>query len=421
MFRKSALTGISILFCLVLTVSVSAQEAFLTKGTIALNPDDEQTLFLYIPGYTLLYDLGLTKSIGSKRFGNKQDYQLATTQDGIRVLVRKRDIRDDVKVLSRYDFLVNRRMPLCETAEACRYIWNDFTTVHDDGPTWRALWPRVAGTFTADENNDSRAVSVSIGGTLERGFIPSKRNRMRLEDSGFISVLNRQYPSYRFSERTVDELSSPCTHERSTTNGVRLLKKVEAYAKAAVSASYGVAGFVGGSIPKTFARAVLSFLGLEASISAEAFVDGQWKKETSTETNNELIYGDKDEEWEVKVVDISRRSDEKPETYRPFGSAIVRKISKCRSAQPTEMTFASYFLALLPEEDGESGEHIVVNVDDGTISGLNLPNNPLDKGLVSINTQTSHYVLLDHFMSYDVPKSIGNLFIKEINVAEGRR
>ena len=420
-FRTFVVTGITIVIWLVFNVSAIAQEAFLRKGTTALNPDDGRTLFLYIPGYTLLYELGQTKSIRSRRFGNREDYQFAVTQDGIRVLVRAADIRKNVKVLKKYDFLVNRRMPLCETAEACRNIWNDFTTVRDEGLRWSALWPRTAGKFTAKEEGDSRAVSVSIGGTLESGFIPSKRDQMRLEDSGFISLLNRQYPRYSFTETTNQELASPCTHERSTRKVVSLLEKVETYAKASANAKFDVAEGLSKSIPKNFARAVLSFLGLEANISAEAFVDGKWKKETNKETKDSITYGNKDEEWQVNVVEISRRSDEGSMTYQPFGSAMIRKVLNCQSGQPTEMTFTSYFLVLFPEREGETLTFETINVNAETIKNLKLANNRLDKGLVSINTQTSHYLLLDFLMSYNVPKSIANFFIKEINVAEPRR
>ena len=422
MFQKSILFGIMVTIWFVLSVPTVAQEAFLTKGTIALNPDDMQTLFLYVPGYSLLYELGSTKNIGSKRFGDRQNYQFATTQDGIRVLVRTRDIQKNVRLLYEYDFLVNRRMPLCDTADICKDIWSKFTTVRDDGPTWRALWPQVAGNFMAEEKGDSRKVSVSIGALRNiKGFIPSKRNRLRLEDSGFISILNRKYPSYRFKETTNRELASPCTHERSQTKGVLLLNKIEAYAKATANATFDVARSLRKSIPKNFARAVLSFLGLEANISAEAFVDGKWKKETSKEAKHHITYGNKDQAWQVKTIEISRRSDQEPETYRPYGSAIIRKVLKCESAQPAEMTFVSFFLALFPEEDGESLTHETIRMNAKTITDLKLTNNPLDKGLVSINTQTSHYVLLDYFMSHNVPKSIANLFIKEINVAESRR
>ena len=423
MSRKPTLIVFTLLICLFLNASVAAQQAFLRKGTVALDPDDKRTLFLYVPGYTLLYDLGEIERIGSTTFGTREAYQFATTQDGIRVLVRVADVRKkqkDIEALEKYDFLVNRRMPFCETAEACDDVWSDFTTDTDEGRNWVAVWPRVAGKFTALEEKNSRAVSLTIGGDWDSGFIPSKRSRLKLEDSGFITLLNRHYPAYRLIEETNQELASPCTHERYQTNRVSLLNKVEAYAKASVNAQFDAAEGLSKAIPKNFAKALLSFLGLEASISAEAFVDGNWKKEDNEETGRHIIYGDRDQEWQVKTVEIHRRSDDGPKIYRPFGSAVIRKVLKCEAGQPTEMAFASYFLAFFPEENGESPTPIIINLNADRIENLRLTNNPLDRGLVSINTQGSHYKLLDFFVGHNVPKSIANLFIKEINVAEAR-
>ena len=421
MFRRLTLACSTLVICFVLNTSVGAQEAFLRKGTIALSPDDEQTLFLYVPGQTLLYNLGTLKNIRSKTYGRRENYQLATTQDGIRVLVRKSDIRKDVEALEKYHFLVNRRMPFCETVEACNNIWNVFTTVTDEGLNWSTLWPRTAGKFMSSENNDSRSVSVSMGSAWDDGFIPNRRNGLKLEDSGFITVLHRQYPAYELVETTHQELASPCTHERSQKDIVSLLDKVEVYAKASVGVDFDVASGLGKKIPKNFAKSLLSFLGLEANISAEAFVDGNWKKETTRKTTDDIIYGNRDQEWQVKTVEIRRRSDDSPETYRPFANAMIRKVLQCEAGQPIEMKFASYFLTLFPEYEEESPALITINVDTKRIEDLKLPNNPLDKGLVSINTQTSHYKLLDFFIDKSVPKSIANLFIKEINVTEARR
>lgn len=421
MLRILTLVCSALVICLVLNTSVAAQEAFLRKGTIALNPDDEQTLFLYVPGYTLLYNLGTIKGIRSRAFGDRENYQIATTQDGIRVLVRVPDIRKDVEALEDYDFLVNRRMPFCETAEACNNIWGVFTTVTDEGLNWSALWARTAGKFTGSENSDSRSVRVLMGGAWDEGFIPSKRNGLRLEDSGFITVLHRQYPAYQLEETINQELASPCTHEQSQKNIVSLLNKAEAYAKASVGVGLDVAASSRNKISKNLAKALLSFLGLEANISVEAFVDGEWKRETAQKTTDNIIYGDKDQEWQVKFVEIHRRSDSSPETYRPFASAIIRKVLQCSAGQPTEMTFASYFLTLFPEDDSESPAPIRINLDANSIEELKLENEPLDRGLVSINRQTSHHKLLDSFIDRGVPKSIANLFIKEINVTEARR
>ena len=150
----------------------NAQEAFLKRGTVALNPEDRRTLFLYIPGYTLLYNLGETTTIKSRSFGTKKEYQYATTQDGIRVLVRKQDILKDVERLDKYHFLVNRRMPLCETETGCGNIWDNFPDDRDETSTWSALW-RSAGNFLPQEREEdlTRKVQVSVGAIKREGCL----------------------------------------------------------------------------------------------------------------------------------------------------------------------------------------------------------------------------------------------------------
>ena len=420
---KAALIGFTVLIWLAINASAVAQEAFLKKGTIALNPDDERTLFLYVPGFTLLYELGETsRSIRSRTFGNKEDYQFAITQDGIRVLVRAADIRTDVTTLKKYDFLVNRRMPLCETSEACRDIWSKFRTIGDEGDEWSALWARTAGKFTTSEESGVRAVHVSIGGAWQNGYIPNrKRNERRLEESGFITLLNRQYPTYSFEEKEDEELSIPCMQQRSQRSSVSLLKKVNSYAKAGGSAELSVGGSTGKSVLTNLRKEILSFLGLNAIVSAGAGVEYTGERGNIEETADEIVYGNIDEEWKVKSVNINRRSSDSSGAYLPFANVIIRKVLECRAGQPTEMTFASYFFLMSPEQDGQPPYYNVITLNTNEINKLNLPNTPLDGGLVSINTQTSHHNLLDFFLKYNIPKSVANFFIKEINVAEARR
>ena len=419
---KRFLTCAVVSLAVSIQITANSQEAFLKKGTTALNPEDGQTLFLYIPGYTLLYDLGEVKDIGSQAFGTREKYQLATTQDGVQVLVRKPDIRTDVeKINNQYDFLVNRRMPLCELEDICRNIWNDFSSASDEGVKWSALWPRTAGIFLEQEDKGIREVSVSIGGAWEEGYIPTKKDRLRLEDAGFISLLNRKYPLFQFTEKNIDELSSPCGSEQSTRNERTLLREIETYAKASLNTKIGVDESILGAIPRQFVSSVLSFLGLEANVSVDAFISGNWKEESTQEKGTNIVYGDRNQQWLVKTIDIKRRSDGEDDVYHPFGSAMIRKVLECEAGQPTEMTFASFLLTLVPESTETVPTPAIINMNTEIISQLELLNRSLDKGLVSINTQTSHNKLVDFFLRKNIPKSIANLFIKEINVAEARR
>ena len=423
MMRTKVLIGFAVCMLTTFCTAVHAQEAFLKKGTLALDPTDSRTLFLYVPGYTLLYDLGKKKNIRSLKFGTTESYQAVTTQDGIKVLIRTKDIRRDVdEINEKYNFLVNRRMPLCETREECRTIWNDFNEVGDEGSHWSALWPRTAGRFLGSEKNGVRSVEVSVGGTWEKGFIPTKRNRLPVEDAGFITMLNRMHPLYRFDQLPSQNLDSPCGHVRSQTNKVNLMKNIELYSKISLSAGLGVAGdnFLK-KIPKNFLSTVLSFLGVSAAISVDAFVDGSWKKKTTQEATNTIEYGAPNEEWRVKTVSIMRRrepvvSDSSYAPYEPFGSALIRTVLKCDAGQASDMKYASFLLSRNPESVEEVPAPAVIRMDSGTVQRLQLPNRELDKGLVSINTQRSHGELVDFFLAEGVPKSIANLFITAINV-----
>ena len=194
MFHASTLARFTLVAGFILNAPAVAQEAFLRQGTTALNPDDGQTLFLYVPGYTLLYDLGERRTIRSKRYGDRVPYRYAKTQDGIRVLIREADIQERMDVLDDYHFLVNRRMPFCYTRDACNGIWSDFSTVRDWGRDWRAMW-RTAAKFEVlvDSENerscvvpdvDFPKVRVSMSGFEERGFIPRREPRFKIKIRG---------------------------------------------------------------------------------------------------------------------------------------------------------------------------------------------------------------------------------------------
>ena len=416
MFRISTLVRFTLVIGFILNSSAVAQEAFLRKGTVALNPNDEQTLFLYVPGYTLLYNLGERRPIRSRTFRRQETYRLATTQDGIRVLVREADIRTDVEVLENYHFLVNRRMPLCDTMDDCNDIWRRFSTVGDDGENWIAMWPRVAGRFEAfsDSDNkelcavpmgDSLKVFASIGGSEENGFIPTKaKNNLRLENSGFITLLKCQHPVYFFREKIIEDLTSTCAQERSRRTIGSLWNGIQNYRRDSTFVEFGV---------------FLSFLGLGARV--EKFEEFRQGNNDERITEISINYGKADEEWQVKVVEIDRRSDDNPEGYLPFGKIVVRKVFKCQAGQPTEMTFASFFVDVLPMNEEEEPIDFTIRLNEDTITDLKLPNDNLDGGLVSINKQFEHYKLLDFFLREGVPKSIANFFIKEINVARPRQ
>lgn len=327
----------------------------------------------------------------------------------------------DVDTLKNYDFLVNRRMPLCEKKDGCNAIWNSFSFKSDEGADWSALWPRTAGRII-NESTNVYEVKVSVGGSWDVGFLPKKLRGLPIEDYGFISRLDKKYPLYKFSEEDIKELNSPCGDAKTTSSGTSTLEKVEKYAKISANGKLDIAAGLKKAVPPLFAKRILDFLGLSASISAEAFIDGRWKTETTTSTTDTLTYGRIDEAWEVKSVWVERRTGDPAAVnpYQPYGTLLLRKVFSCDGGQPTEMTFASFMLAEFGSDEAPAPIPESVSLKDVTVKDIGVPNRPLDRGLVSVNTQTEHAKLVDFFLNKNIPKSIANFFIKEINVAGSR-
>jgi hypothetical protein len=393
---------------------------FLRKGTLANDPANELRIFLYIPGYTLLYDFGDIIQIPSKRANKLVPYRAVTTQDGIRVLVREKDIRQDIEALDPYDFLINRLTPYCETPDVCRVVWNSFPRF-TEGDEWDSAWPRVTGSFLGEQHTDVHAVELSISGKKEKAYIPKNYKNLPLEDYGFITYLNRGYPTFKFTNEEISNLRSECGHEKLTSSTTETFSKIETYAKASVNASIDVSNALSRALPKSVAHAVLSFLGLSANISAEAFIDGSWKKENREATTDNIFYGDRNEHWTVNSVWIERRRDNGTDGYAPYGSMLIRKVFSCRANQVIEMNFASILLTIFPKDTSiPAYPNDPIILDTNTIIKAKLPNEPNDGALLSINTQTSHHRAIDYFRELGVPKSIATFIIKELNRAKPR-
>ena len=440
MFHVSTLARFTLVIGFILNTPAVAQEAFLNQGTTALNPNNKQTLFLYVPGHTLLYHLGEIEEIRRKRDKKKEKYQHAKTQDGIDVLLRKADIREDISVLIKNShFLVHRRMPFCHTRDTCSTIcdhtWRHFSTDRDEGKNWEAIW-RATGRFEAfaDSKNrglcaflddDSPKVPISLKvrasfnskeneGCIPRKFIWKTRNgeignELKLEEAGFITLLNcHQYPAYSFEENAVADLTSPCNKKRSQKTIKSLWKAIENYTTSSIDAELGIHVELG---------KLLSFLGFGAGVKAK-FEEIKKIGQGNNDEEMEIIstdYGKVDEEWQVKFVEIRRPPYDNSENSL-FSKAIVKKVFKCQAGGPTEMTFASFFVPM------DEGNPITINLDKKIIEEeLSLPSGNVNGGLVSINNQSHHYKLLDYLLEKRIPKGVANFFIKEINVAKARR
>ena len=223
------------IFCFVLLFPLNivhaGPEGYLKKGTFALNPENQRDIFLYIPGKTLLFKIQDEEiQVGSIAFPDQQrTYLNAITQDGINVLVWSNEVKKDIESLSRFDFFVNRRLPLCLTADSCEEIWSKFNRVSDEGDGWLAIWPGAGGKFKEQIGNIQK-VRMDAGG-WDDGYIPAKRNGLSIEDYGYITNLKRTHPLFSFHEEELQDLNTSCGQQIYSTNRNELFTKIETYGK----------------------------------------------------------------------------------------------------------------------------------------------------------------------------------------------
>ena len=228
---KNTIYIISVVLLVGVQFAHADPDGYLRKGTYALDPDNRRDIFLYIPGKTLLYSIKSERiRIGSRAFVNQQKtYIQARTQAGIDVLVWEDEVKTNMDNLSRFDFFVNRRLPLCLNLASCDSIWSKFGRVSDEGVGWLAIWPGAGGKLYENTSGNQR-VKIDAGG-WEEGFIPLKRQGLTIEDYGYITNLKRAYPLYRFSKKGLDGLSTTCGETLTNNKSNELYTKIEAYGK----------------------------------------------------------------------------------------------------------------------------------------------------------------------------------------------
>ena len=386
MFDVSILARITLVIGFILNTPAAAQDGskrgFLDQGTTALNPvrgpDGEWKLFLYVPGYTLLYELdeaGKHENIGSglRPKEPKKKYRHAITQDGIRVLVRDKDIKEGINDFGTDHFVVHRPMPLCKTEDSCG--WEDFSESRD-------TLSRVHGKFEAFVGRDNgnsctipegrlKVHNISVDKDLKEGFIPRRGEiGLKLDESGYITLLCHEYPDYSFNENLLEHKNSPCDYEHVET------------------------------------------------------------KELHNGRTEKITHGRKDEDLRVKSVEIGWRPYSSSEGYFPYGRMEVKKVRRCQGSDAKEMIHASFTMEIFPIFDWEFfpmndkiPESHIIYLDKQWIKKYSPLSGRSDGGggLVSINSNNSydHFKLLDSLLKeYKVPKSIANFIIKEINVAK---
>jgi len=414
--------GYAILFFLfVVPLANAGPDAFLKKGTFAINPSNNRDIFLYVPGKTLLYQVQNKKEkIGSIAFPDRQRFYLnAITQDGINVLVWEEEVEMDIEDnLSRFDFYVNRRLPLCLTESSCEEIWSKFNRISDEGDGWIAIWPGAGGKF-AEQTGRIQKVEIDAGGWME-GAIPAKRNNFSIEDYGYITNLRRSHPLYKFKEINIQELSTVCGQQKTTINRKEILSRIEVFGKMSANISIDPASAATKIIPKKYVKLLLNSLGLEASIGAEAFLEGNWKNENENIEESQLIYGNQNECWEVKDVYIEKRTISEIGTdsdYVPFGHILIKRVFDCQAGDKSRLNYVSFLLSFYDTKGAiVEDSFIPLALDQNTVKQeFNFESEPLPKALLSIANKMEHFAVLDYFLQKGIPKSIGNFYIKEIN------
>ena len=398
---------------------VGAYDGYLKEGTFALNPEDKRQIFLYIPGMTPIYSISSEDVlVGTAPFSGKpkKPYRLVRTQDGIHALILKDSIRFTNSALAEFDFVINRRTPFCRDLEALADIWNKFSKL-DEGRGWFALYARNAGKVLQVQD-DKYKVRMAFAPALgpEEGYIPRYKNGRDIEELGYLTLLRDFLPDYQFTDTLHAELSTACSEQTITRDREKLFTEIQGYLQTKAGVSIDPTSLLAGRL----AKKIIKYLGLDASITVEAFLKGEFKKTDETETISTITYGAEGESWLVKSVEINQKSilgadSDKP--YKTIGSMLVKKVYTCKGAQLASLDYIS--ILLVPIEDPEDTQQIVLTPD--TIKTLNLPQDDRFASLVSLDNQFHYFKLLDYLViNEDVPKAIANYLIKEINLSSAR-
>ena len=413
-------------FCSVMIVvsllslsTAGAYDGYLREGTFALNPDDKRQIFLYVPGMTPIYSIDEEDVlVGTAPFSDRQKraYRLVATQDGIQALILKASIRFTNSALADFDFVINRRIPFCRELEAFPDIWNKFSQL-DEGPGWFALYARNAGKVL-EVSEDKYKVRMAFAPALgpDEGYIPKKRDGRSIEQLGYLTFLDTMSADYQFKEAFQHELSTACSEKNITRDSEKLFTEIQGYLQSKVGVSIDPTSFLAGKL----ASKVIKYLGLDASISLEAFLKGEFKRTDETETVSTITYGAEGESWVVNSIQIDKKTapgidDATP--YRNIGSMLIKKVYTCKGAQLASLDYIS--ILLIPSRDLENTQEIVLTPQ--TIKNLSLPCDDRFPSLVSLNNQFHYFKLLDYLaIDEGLPKGIANYIIKEINLSAAR-
>lgn len=423
LFQRSPIKLFGIVCALLIIFSVnseiSAYDGYLMEGTYSLNPENHLQISLYIPGQTLLFDIGEEAvHVASPFEFEGREYLPATTQDGIRALILKKAIRLSNSALNKYDFVINRPIPFCREESSLSRIWMKSRRAFE-GEGWSLLWARNAGTIL-EKLESSYKVSMRFSGGIVEGYLPRERQGVSIEDLGYITLLeNGAMPDYQFDDNRHYELCTSCNERILQRNREKLLTEVHGCIKASASISLDPAVAIPTPL-KPFVKKILKYLGLEAEIGVDAFIKGEFKKTEEHGVETTLSYGSQGESWQVKSVAVRKAvksGSEGSYEYHNIGSMLIKKIYTCAG---NELDKLDYFYALFtPANNPQNIQKIKLSYD--IIKDLGLDKDKRYPALVSIADQSDHYKLVDYFVLEEkIPKGISNYLIKEINLSRPR-
>ena len=406
----------------------SPPAAYTTIGLGGLNPASRTDIVAYVPGLTLLYELG-QQSVNVRKRNDptvRRPYRAAVTQDGITLLLLDdtNTIERRVSKLARFEFLVNRPLPVCMRPDGCAALnlWNRFDAGKSFGIGWYTVWPRQGGKFIAESPDpDEPFWEVEFLDNLDgwvRRVIPSKKEHRSVEDLGYITRLDRPHPLFRFEEVAGKRLTTQCTET------VRKLSRDDLIAELRVFGKLGAEIAAQPNIPIPFGNKLLKFLGVDAEIKAEASIEGSATFTMKRESETEIRYGAVGQSWVTKSVRFERVREDRslisPE-YEHYGNILIKKIYACEGDVRTYMRnvnitiFLGDMNAAVDFEDPLPALNINHQVVENIIG---LQPNPEYPALVSLKGQKDYNKIMSYLLlEKGLPRSIAAFIIKEINLS----
>lgn len=426
--RKLSLLGVLLASAVQSSLSdadhATAPEGYTNIGLAAPDPEDKTKIITYVPGLTLLYEIGQHPVMIRRRSNalESRPYRPALTQNGISVLILDEggSLQTDVKNLHKFDFLVNRAVPVCAWLDKCVALdlWKLFDAGLRGGPSWSTVWARQGGRFLSRQPDDlfwKVEFLDNLEGWVTR-YVPAKRGPRSIEDLGYITDLRRPHPLLRFSEARGKYLNTQCNEAIRELRVDDVLTELNAFAELSVSVSAEP------QIPLPFAKQLLKFIGVEATVKAEVVASGEVTFKTRKETAVTLSYGADGQSWTTKSVLIERAGETGAAlTYKQYGNMLIKKVYHCEGNTTVNMTNANFTIYL-----GNVG----VPIDfDNPLTPLNLHRDsiasltglqPSDRfaSLTSIRGQEDYDKLMSYLiMKEGLPRGVAAFIVKEINLS----